>query len=669
MSRRGLGGAGVFRRMVRPMIVGGSIAVVCALLFLAGLFHSLSNRTTDRLFTPRSVDPRIRIVAIDDVSISKIGRWPWDRTVHAKLIRTLTKSGASVIAYDVNFPEAQTEEEDSALANAIEDAGNVVLPVELQIVEQHRIISYDPRHTLQSISEIGGVASRSGHSNTPPDQDGVVRRIPLMIQHENGEGLIQAFAYEAARLADPSLSTSFIPKDAQARVIVSYPGAPHAIFPTMSAADVLQGTADLTSLKGSIVFVGSTAYDLHDAQLVPTSEGVLMPGVELHAALADTLLSRAWLVSMPSWHIALLIIIIGLLFGCIVPFLRIRWSLLMAAIVWIGIVAASFVFFDQGLIMDLVWPTIAIVASYAGVMVERRLAAEHDRQAIRRVFSQYVSPSVVDAILRNPERIHLGGERRTMTVLFADIRDFTTLTEHADAQQLVGWLNAFLHRMTRVIFDRRGVLDKYIGDAVMAFWNAPLNEPNHPVLAVEAALDMKHTLEQMNAEGVFGGASWKIGIGINTGDMVVGNVGGSSHADYTVIGDSVNLASRLEDLTKLYGATIIISHETAKHLGDAFLLRRLDRVTVKGRTEPVDIVEVIDRATRATSTDRERVRIYEQALDAYYTKQFHETVTACERIVDTDRAAHVLCNRAKTYRDRETPGDWNGTWAYTEKKG
>lgn len=649
------------------MAVGAGTAGLCALLFLAGVFQSVSYGFADRLFVPRAADARIHVIAIDDASISKIGRWPWDRAVHAKLIRTLAESGASVIAYDVNFPESQSEDADGVLANAIEDAGNVVLPIELRVTEQGQSMLFDTNHTLQSVSRIGGAARRSGHSNTPLDRDGVSRRIPLEIRNVNGTDVLRAFGYEAALLADASVSRFAIPRDNMGRLVISFPGAPGKGFPVISAADVLQGTADLSSLKGAIVFVGSTAYDLHDAQLVPTSDGVLMPGVEVHASLADTVLSRAWLTFMPPWQIVLCLILIGWFFGLLVPFLRVRWSLVMAGSIWIGWMALSFFAFDQGVIVDIVWPTIAIVGSYLGVMIERRIVAESDRRAIRQVFAQYVSPSVVDAILRNPERIHLGGERRTMTVLFADIRSFTSVTEQADAQELVGWLNAFLHRMTLVIFEHRGVLDKYMGDAIMAFWNAPLDEPNHATLAVEAALDMRNALEEMNAKEVFGKTAWKIGVGINTGEMVVGNVGGEAHTDYTVIGDSVNLASRLEGLTKTYGATIIVSRDTADQLGDAFFLRRLDRVMVKGRNEAVDILEVIDRAEKALPEAKERVRLYEQALDAYLARRFDEAVSLCERISKEDVAARVLCGRAATYQG-ETPGeDWDGAWVYTNK--
>lgn len=660
--------AGILKQAWRPMAVGAGIACVCALLFLGGVFQSLSYGFADRLFVPRAPDTRIRIVAIDDASIGKIGRWPWDRAVHAKLIRTLAESGVSVIAYDVNFPESQSEQADGMLADAIEQAGNVVLPIELRIMEQGQAISYDPNHTLQSVSRIGGVARRSGHSNTPLDRDGVSRRVPLEIQRASGDGMLRAFGYEVAVLADASVSRDSIPSDPAGRVIVSFPGAPGKGFPTISASDVLQGTADLSSLKGAIVFVGATAYDLHDAQLTPMSDGILMPGVEVHAALADTILSRAWLSLMPSWQIVLCMALIGLLFGCLVPFFRIRWSLVLVGAIWIGWMALSFVAFDRGVIIDIVWPTIAIVGSYVGVMIERRIVAERDRRAIRQVFAQYVSPSVAETILRNPERIHLGGERRTMTVLFADIRNFTSLTEQADPHALVGWLNAFLHRMTLVIFDRRGVLDKYMGDAIMAFWNAPLDEPNHAVLAIEAALDMRSALEEMNAKGTFGDATWKIGIGVHTGEMVVGNVGGEAHTDYTVIGDSVNLASRLENLTKTYGATILVSRDTAERLGDNFLVRRLDRVTVKGRNEPVDILEVISRMDRATQEQKDRVRTYEKALDAYIARRFQEAVVICASLIEADPAARVLCDRAKAYVEKAPPEGWIGTWAYTEKK-
>jgi adenylate cyclase len=257
-----------------------------------------------------------------------------------------------------------------------------------------------------------------------------------------------------------------------------------------------------------------------------------------------------------------------------------------------------------------------------------------------------------------------------MTVFFSDIRGFTSLSEAMEPEELVTHLNTYLDHMTDIVFQYKGVLDKYIGDAVMAFWNAPFDQHDHALRAVRNAIDMRASLRKMNADGVFGKHVFKIGMGINTGEMIVGNTGGKVHTDYTVLGDSVNLASRLESLTKMYGVDIILSQATVDELDGRVLVRRLDKVAVKGKREPVTIYEAVALMKEASMEQKEFVRAYEGALDDYFGRRFEMAVDKCERLLERypdDLSIKLLAERARSFIGHPPSHDWDGRWVYTEK--
>lgn len=654
----------------RSILLGGLIGLLGALGFLAGLFGSATFRATDRFFLTRPADPHIVIVAIDDASLGRIGRWPWPRTVHAQLVKKLSDAGALAIGYDVNFPEPSDVESDQALADAMHAAGNVVLPIELELALKQGRFTFAPNTAVESITRIQSAAHSAGHTNVPLDDDGVARRLPLTVEAADGSHIL-AFSYEVGSVAGQVPPLSQVPTDAFGQLTINYPGHPRQSFRVVSAADIIQGTADPAIFKNAIVFVGATAHDLHDEQYVPTSSGEPMSGVEIHASALDTLVQRRWLVAVPSWIEFLALIAMGAFLGFLIRRVRARTSALAALGLWIGWILVAFAAFDAGHILDIVWPTIVIAFVYAALLLERWLDTEKRRRDLRTVLSRYVTKSVVDAIMRDPTKLKLGGDRRRMSVLFSDLRGFTTLSEGMTPEQLVEVLNRYLHEMTMIVFEQHGVLDKYIGDAVMAFWNAPFDQPDHAKLAVRAAVRMKDKLAEMNKGGKFPpGIVLKVGVGVNTGDMVVGNVGGELRYDYTVIGDSVNLASRTEGLNKEYGTEIIVTESTMLELGDEFLLRKLDKVAVKGKKEPIMIYQVMSLKTSASEPDTKLAQQFEHALAAYFDQKFAEAKTQCEEILKTwpdDGATKSLLARCTTYQACPPLVGWDGTWVMTKK--
>lgn len=652
----------------RPLIAALAVGVICSLAMFAGVFESWKMRATDRLYLPRDADPRIVIVQIDDASLARLGRWPWARSVHAELIRKISAGKPAAIGYDVNFPEASDAVNDADLAEALRSARNVVLPVELAVTRQDGDVLPGDKF-LPPISQIASAAAGIGHVNTPQDSDGVVRRIPLSATAPDGSR-IGAFALRVAELGglaiDPSAGLS------DGRLIVHFPDHPNEGFGqmTLSAADVIDGKLPPGGFAGKFVFVGATAPDLHDDERVATSINRNMSGVEVHASVLDTLMQRAYLYDVPAWAITLLMLLLTILVGLLLSRFRLRYSVPAAAALWFVMIVASLWLFERGWIVDVLWPTIALLLSFTAVTLERRMASEFQKREIRSAFSRYVSASVVDSILADTSKLKLGGDRRRMTVLFSDVRGFTTISEGLKPERLVELMNLYLSRMTGIVFDHAGVLDKYIGDAVMAFWNAPFDQPDHAKRAVDTALDMQAALKVMNQEKKFGDLVFRIGVGVNTGDMVVGNMGSERRFDYTVIGDSVNLGSRMESLTKEYGVDLLVSQATKDELGEGYLIRTVDLVAVKGKKEPVRMFEVLCRTQEATEEMRKAVTEYELAFQVYTAKDFTRAVEIADGILTTrpeDGPSKTLLERARHFLQSPPPEDWNGAWVMTKK--
>jgi len=651
--------------------IGIGFAILTSLGLMVGIFRSASSAASDHFFLPREATKDVIIVAIDNASLQRLGQWPWKRSVYADLIGKLHEDGAKTIALDVNFAQPSTVGEDEALGTAIKQAGNVVLPVELSFISQKtQGQSFDESKVIASIPVIRNNAEVSGFSNTPLDADRVVRRVPIVADGSAG-ARIYGFAYAVARLNGVAPSIQDIPLDAHGRMIIHFPDTPGRAFQIISAADVLEGKISADVIKNKTIFIGSTARDLHDEQSVATSGSNPMSGVEMHASIYDTLVQRAFLqeVAIP-WYL-FFFLLIGTILSLLVPRIRARTSLLMTGGIYIGWLILAFILFDHGWILDIVWIGILLVCTYLGLLLERWMTTERERRKTRDAFSRYVSPNVVESIMENIEDLKLGGARRNMSVLFSDLRGFTTLSEGLRPEELVRILNTYLHEMTSIVFNEAGVLDKYIGDAVMAFWNAPLDQPDHARRAVQTAIKMRETLKRMNEKKAFGGdIALHVGIGINTGDMVVGNIGGEQRYDFTVIGDSVNTASRTEGLCKPYGVEIIITEHTKAELAPGFIFRKLDCVTVKGKKEPMCIYEVLGFAGNVSDREKQFALGYEAALEAYFERQFkkaHTLVRNLETQKPNDLATKQLRERIEAFIKTPPPDNWNGVWVLTSK--
>jgi adenylate cyclase len=449
-------------------------------------------------------------------------------------------------------------------------------------------------------------AASIGHVNMIPEFDGSTRYEALII--ESRGYYYPSLAIEAVRVAaglDPStravtfghsvtLGDIVIPTDARSRVLIDYAG-PDGTIPHVPATEVLQGKG-LERVKDRAVFIGATAPGLVDVRVTPFS--AILPGVEKHANVAANILDRRFIVR-PVWGEfveATGIVLFPVLLALVLPAIRPYTSIAMTVVIWAGLFAAGHYAVRKGQWVNLVYPSLALLLTFIAITVYRFFTEERQRQYTRRAFQQYVSPEVVEQIMQNPQALQFGGELRNLTVLFSDIRDFTTFTEKNDPQLVVQMLREYLTEMTRIVIEEGGTLDKYIGDAVMAEFGAPIAYPDHAVRGCRAALRMAAEVELLTAKWTAEGKEpFRIGLGVNTGNMVVGNLGSEQLFDYTVIGDEVNLGARLESLNKDYQTDkhIIISEGTYEAASDAIEVRRLGEVKVKGKTRPVVVYELV----------------------------------------------------------------------------
>ena len=661
----------------RVYLIAAAVVVLTLAVFLWApeFLKTAEIRLYDLHFKLRGVEQPgdgVVIAAIDEKSLTALGRWPWPRSLMGELIRVLSAGGAKVIAVDILLSEPEVSGElraatqlserfralgtagagtagpavqreledlirradhDRQLADAIRESGRVVLPIVFEVGPDRSGPPPEPSGTpyksaLQSFrhhEERGLYPPPAAKEATPPlpalveaaqalghvtmlaDQDGTTRWEAVVF--EDRGRYYPSLAVQAVRVAsgvEPkgltldfgralTIGSMSAPLDPRDRLLINYAG-PGGTFRYLSAVDLLSGKASPDAVRDRIVFIGATAAGTYDLRVTPTSP--LMPGVEKHANVAANVLSGRFL-RRPDW--VELVEVAGILFfplalAWLLPRLRPVVSLGAVLAVWGVLFAAVHLAFRGGLWLPMVYPTLALGLTFVGITVYRLLTEERQRLWTKRAFQQFVSPEVVERLMDNPAALQFGGEVRNLTVLFSDIRDFTGYAERHPPQEVVRMLHEYLTRMVDRVLAEQGTLDKFIGDAVMAIFGAPVPLPDHAERACRAALGMIKELEMLQAKWMAEGREpFRIGIGINTGDMVVGNLGSEQLFDYTVVGDGVNLGARLESLNKEYKTTlpIIISESTYLAAKERLEVRRLGEVTVKGKSRPVVVYELL----------------------------------------------------------------------------
>ena len=679
------------RKASAGLLVGCTAAVIVLavdLLFtrLTGGLHPLEAvelRTYDWRLShtarPETARQDIALVEIDEYSLRNLqpnaGRWPWPRAVHSMLIDYLARAPAKVIAYDVNFAEADTlrgfdfgdgtwsgAESDKALADSIKAAGNVLLLADATFDGEasdappfpdlgYRLESTDVlerRAIFLPFSALAGAAAGFGHNLVVLDPDGPIRHnVPFVrIGSRAVPSLGAAAAMRVAgispaavtladgqfRIGERRLPTSLrrVPTSEGVTTyrwsLIDFRGPAllddlkTRTYPTYSFFDLEYSEEQLLAkttpkidpsvFKDKIVFVGTTASGLFDVFETPFAHGK-MPGIQIHAAVADDILSNRFIRPASEWVRAASVVAGALVVGVAAALFPAWWATLAAFAVMAVIAWWATFLFTNGVWFNLTQPVLASSFALLGGVGYQYFFEDREKRRVKQLFGRYVSKDVYAVLMANPGLARLGGQRREMSVLFSDIRGFTTVTERGQPDEIVGMLNEYFSSMVNLVFKHGGTLDKFVGDMVMALYGAPLDDPDHADHAVQTALAMIAELGRLNArwkeEGKYSGLD--IGIGINTGPMIAGNIGSEAIMSYTVIGDAVNLGSRLESLNKQFGTRIIISDATRQQLKGEYECRPLGDVVVKGKTRPVAIFEVVGPAAGAVSGMNREARV------------------------------------------------------------
>ena len=689
------------------------------------------------------IDPRkktarpVTIVDIDEKSMAKLGQWPWPRTRIADLVTELTRLGAVVIAFDAVFPEpdrlnpdvaADTfrnlDEEtrarlralpsnDQVFADAIRASrvvlGESGLPEEITALdktlpvtglamlgEEPQRFMFDFPGLLRNVPVLEHAAAGRGLFTIKPERDGIVRRVPMIMQAQGqtmpsltfemlrvatGSGTILIKA-EKAGIKSIGVKGLQIPTDHNGQIWVHYARNDASIY--VPAINVLEKNVAPDMIAGKLVLIGTSAVGLNDIKTTPVSRA--MPGVEIHAQVLETTLTGE-VISQPIYGIAvefttallfgLLVIAFAPLFG---PITLIALGVAFAT----GLIGTSAYFYAyHRLLIDFTYPLLSTTSIYLTLIFSSFVREQAQRKQIRSAFAQYMSPALVEQLAHDPEKLVLGGEDREMTIMFSDVRGFTTISEtyKHDPQGLTALMNRFLTPLTNAILARKGYIDKYMGDAIMAFWNAPLDDKDHQLNACEAAIDMLERIDELNQqreqEALDGGYAFipiNVGIGLNTGTCTVGNMGSDIKFNYSVLGDSVNLASRLEGQSKEYGFPIIVGSSTALAVKDKFAILELDFIMVKGKKEPEVIYAIAGREDTAQSGRFQRLRnLTIEMLACYRSRNWDGALAAIERGRNTDEANSLELlyrlyeARIRSFLEYPPPPDWNGAFALLTK--
>ena len=538
-----------------------------------------------------------------------------------------------------------------------------------------------------------GDASWTGFFNAPPDNDGVVRRATLVLPYGRSQNpaewdiypsldLMSARAFMGPEATDTNLffgpvgitqiafgkKLSIYP-DSRGQMMINFQG-PWGTFRHYSIVDVLKNNFEPGAFESKVVLIGATATGIGDLRATPFA-GTNFPGVEIHANVIDNILNDRFLKhgSAQALVDALLIIAFGIPLGVALALVSPRWMWFGIALL-VVLVAVDYSAFLRGWWLNFTMPAMTLTSNVVLVSLYRALIEEKEKRRVRAEFAQFVPPEVMRRLLVNPKLVE---PRKTeVTIMFSDIRGFTTISEKIDAQELALFLNLYLSDMSRIVFNRQGTLDKFIGDAVMAFWGAPYEEPGHETRACESALDMMRRVSELQKQWeAEGKPRLDIGIGINTGVASVGNMGSSQRRAYTALGDAVNLSSRLEGLNKDYGTHILVNESTHGAVGDSgFVFRELDQIRVKGKLQPVTIYELVGRTSEVSAETAELVSRFTAARSLYRARKWDLAQQAFQSILETtptDGPSRTYWKRCQEYLFDEPPLNWDGVFTMDHK--
>ncbi|HEY9018680.1 adenylate/guanylate cyclase domain-containing protein [Thiomicrospira sp.] len=668
-------------------------------------------------------DPAIVVIDIDEKSLKEIGQWPWPRDQVSALLKGLADLEVGMIGMDVVFAEPDNSSPkrvferlglptqdlpdfDAMLAQSVAETPTILGYVFIQnpdpvmpgaaptsqaiIVERDKPNAsylFKPYRTVLNIPQVQNSAYSSGYFNTLPDSDGVVRSVPLVMEYEGM--LFPALSLEMMRiiLGDNRLTVQYenngvesvyigdlrIPTDTYGRLLLNFRGESYR-YQYISATDIIHGRVSAEQVAGKIALVGTSAAGLLDLRATPFDS--VYPGVEVHATALDNILNQEF-IAKPMWVLGadlVSIVLLSLVVGAMLIWLGSIAGFLVATGLFLSIgFGHYYAFTQQGLLLNTIMPMFVLVGLFLLGTVVNYFYESQQKARIKSRFAQKVSAAVVEELINHPDDLVLEGREQDISILFSDIRGFTNLSETmGSAQALIQLLNRYMTPMVEVITRHQGTVDKFIGDAIMAYWNAPLPIKNHADEALQAAIEQIFALEDLNQQLTLDGLpNLKIGIGLNSGLAVVGEMGSLGRSDYTVIGDSVNLASRAEGLCKPYGAQIVLTEFTLAALQNpqSYKIRLLDKVRVKGKVQPVSVYECLGDQHQAWYDYQEaEAQGYNLAQDAYHQACFDQALNLFEALhKDYPQTLYAMyVERCRHYIENPPP-NFDGVFTLTTK--
>ncbi|MEI6613731.1 MAG: adenylate/guanylate cyclase domain-containing protein [Chrysiogenales bacterium] len=679
--------------MRRYLLSTGLIFILAISLgnFVSSLYENKIYDQKIRVFS-RHIDAPVILVELDQESLDFYSRtfnisWPWPRSLYAKAIDFLASAGVKAVGLDMIYSEASPYAgEDEQLADAIKKAGFVFMPL---FLTDNGTTPIDlSRFALQTDRGLAGLPIKKGTKLAPvpqilaalrgsgnaffvPDRDGVFRRL----KHFSGcQGRVYpSFSLALALYADPKLLLAEIPFDSNGGLNLKF--YKNSSYQCYSISELIQSqvrmqegqaaVVPIDKFKNKIVLIGATAPGLFDNR--PSPLHAVGAGFELHATALSNFLARDFIRVLPPWLQWLLVFLaIAVLNGLLFRIKSIYWQILAATGVILLVLTCNFYLFDLGFDQDFLPLFLGLVLTTANDVYERYRRERRKKKFIQNAFKNYLSDSLLAEIMKNPQGLNLGGEKKLVTIFFSDLAGFTSLSENLPPEEVVNILNTYLERMTTVIMANGGFVNKFEGDAIMAFWGAPLTSPDQALKAMHAALRCQEELSELNNDFEKDGLP-RLGmrIGINSGEVIVGNIGSQKRFEYTVIGDAVNLASRLEGINKQYRTAVICGSLAGRMASGQIVLRRLDRVRVKGKMNPEEIFEVVCEQEQTVDGRLERLADFEKGLQLYFTGDFTAAMNIFTALSD-DPPAQVFTKRCRYLLDNP-PDNWNGCWTYTEK--
>lgn len=704
------------QRLAQALGVGLLSVLLATLLWQLRILDFWEKRMWDMEVTvlakPAPTTDRIRLIFLDQDSLDwgkKQGwEWPWPREVYAPVLDFCRRGGAKAVAFDVIFSEpSERIDQDAALGEAIRRTPSFVgtvfvgnqtgsatrwpdeIPspgISLSVAASPHATT--PFHMLRALFPIPEVATNATLLGTVfgnPDSDGIYRRLrPFSLFDGQVVPSLGLGAFLAASTnrsltlhgngfeIESRHNNLYLDRDGQA--ILRYRGVSKT-HKTINVSGVIESELlmregktpliDPAVFKNSYVFLGFTAPGLKDLRPAPMDS--IYPGVEVHATFLDNLLAGDFMRDVPAWAAALAALLLSMGAAIAIRFGRHAWQNVLAFVLVIPTPASlGFAAYAIGYWLPVVFLLTAVSLAMTGSLVLNYAMEGRQKRFIKGAFKQYLSPVVIEELVQNPERLKLGGELRELSIFFSDIRGFTGISERLNPVELTALLNDYLTAMTDIIYAHGGTVDKYEGDAIIAFWNAPLTHDDHAILAVRTALECQDRLAELNPQFEQQiGAGLHQRIGINSGPVVVGNMGSKQRFNYTFLGDAGNLAARLEGINKQFGTSLLISEYTQRQLGDAIITREIARVQVVGRKEHVRVFEPMTPAI--AKARREILDDFARALALYYAGNLDAAVSGFSRIESQDATAAAYVQRCRQLQTNRLEKDWTGIWSMTEK--